>query len=213
MNLNRSELRSAIIGMVIGDGNLTKRWENGNANFQMSHCEKQYEYLMWKKSILDKITQSTVHPTKKEMGGKTYTGYHLSSYRHPIFTKLYNRFYHEGHKVLDEYIVKSITPLSLAILYMDDGCFGKHHAGGKDSFFLCTQSFDYANQLLLKKSLKIKFDLDWNLNKAEKAKDDSYNYRLRLANRKNDQFLDIIRSYVTLIPSMIYKLGSNASTL
>ena len=208
MNLNRNEIKSAIIGMVIGDGCISKRQGRKNAYYQMSHSEKQYEYLLWKQKILNKITSSTIHPTKKEINGKIFKGYHLSTKQHPMFTKLYNRFYYKKIKVLDEYLVKMIIPLTFAIMYMDDGTFGKHHSSGKDSFFLCTQNFDYANQLLLKKSLKIKFDLDWNINKAEKRKDGSYNYRLRLANKRNEEFIDIIKPYVNLVPCMQYKLSS-----
>ena len=211
MNLKGTELKSAIIGMVIGDGCLTKRWENGNANFQMTHCEKQYEYMLWKQKILDNVTGSIICPTTRTINGKTYKGFHLSTNRHPLFTKLHKRFYHDKHKVVDEYLVKMITPLALAIIYMDDGTFGKHHMNGKDSFFICSNNFDYANQLLIIKSFKIKFSLEWNLNKSQVGKDGTYNYRLRLSNRFNDDFLEIIKPYILEVPCMIYKLGSNAN--
>jgi len=211
VNLNREELRSAIIGMVIGDGCLTKRYENGGTYFQCSHTERQLEYLEWKQKILSNIVGSTINKTKKKMNGKEYIGYHLGTKIHPTFTKLHKRFYHKGRKVLDEYLVKKINPLALAIIYMDDGCFGKHHTNGKDSFFLCTQSFDYTNNLFLRKSLKLNFGIEWNINKAEKSKDGSYNYRLRLSNRFNKDFLKIITPYI--IPCMKYKLGSDANQL
>jgi len=161
MNLNRNEIRSAIIGMVLGDGCISLRPERKEANFQMSHCEKQYDYLIWKQKILNKITSSTIQNTSKNMNGKIFKGFHLGTKQHPMFTKLYKRFYHNGVKVVDEYLVKHITPLAFAIWYMDDGCFGNANRKN-DSFFLCTQNFDYSNQLLLKKSLKIKYNLDWN---------------------------------------------------
>lgn len=213
MNLNRNEIRSAIIGMVIGDGCITKRYKNGNAYYQMSHCERQLEYMNWKINIIHKITGGKTHETQKIMNNKIYKGYHFDSNRHPMFTKLYSRFYHKGRKVLDEYLVKHITPLAFAIIYMDDGTFGKHHANGKDSFFLCTQNFSYSDQLLLRKSFKINFGLEWNLNKAKKSKDGTYNYRMRLSNRFNDDFLGIIKPYIKLVPCMNYKLDLNANTL
>jgi hypothetical protein len=213
MNLKGIELKSAIIGMVIGDGSLTKRWKNENAYFQMSHCERQLEYMNWKINIIRNITGGTVHDTQRTINGKIFKGYHFGSNRHPYFTKLHSRFYYHKIKVLDEYLVKMINPLALSIMYMDDGTFGKHHQNGKDSFFLCTNNFDYANQLLLRKSLKINFGIEWNLNKAEKRKDGTYNYRLRLSNRFNDEFLQIILPYVKLVPCMHYKLGSHANTL
>ena len=212
MILKGIELKSAVIGMVIGDGCISYRAGRKNAYYQMNHCDKQYDYLIWKKQILDNITSSSVSKTEKIMNKKRYPGYHLSTRQHPYFTKLYKRFYHNKVKVLDEYLVKMINPLALSIMYMDDGTFGKHHGNGngKDSFYLCTQNFDYANNSLLRKSLKINFDLEWNLNKANKSKDGTYNYRLRLASRCNDKFLNIIRPH--LIPCMQYKLGSKTLT-
>lgn len=213
MNLNNEELRSAVIGMMLGDGCITKRYENGDAYFQMSHTEKQFDYMMFKKSILDNITSSTIHQTEKVLNGKLFKCYHLGTRNHPFFTRLYSRFYHNGRKVVDEYIVKKINPLALAIWFMDDGCSGLNRRTDHENsvFYLCTQSFDYANQLLLKKSLKINFGLDWNINKAEVSSSGSYNYRLRLAQRHNDEFVNIIRQF--LLPSIEYKLGSYANQL
>ena len=213
LNLKGTELKSAIIGMVIGDGCLTKRYKNGQAYFQMNHCEKQLEYMNWKINIIHNITDGKTYETQKILNGKIFKGYHFGSNRHPFFTRLHSRFYHNGRKVLDEYLVKMINPLALAIIYMDDGTFGRHHTHGNDSFFLCTQNFDYANQMLLQKSLKLNFGLEWNINKSEKSKDGTYNYRLRLSTRFNEKFLDIILPYIRLVPCMHYKLGSNVNTL
>lgn len=199
--------------MVLADGNLTKRYKNGNAYFQMNHCEAQLEYMNWKINILQKITGGKSCETQKNMNGKIFKGYHYGSHSHPMFTKLYARFYHKKVKVLDEYLVKHITPLALAIIFMDDGTHSKHRTTYKDTFFLCTQNFDYANNLLLRKSLKLNFGLEWNLNKAEKYKDGTYRYRLRLSNRFNDDFVEIIKPYIKLVPCMHYKLGSYANTL
>jgi len=209
MNLSREELRSAVIGMVLGDGCISKRWKNGEAYFQMTHCVAQYEYMLWKQNILDEITSSKIHPTTRVLNGKTFHGYHLGTLRHPSFTKLYKRFYYDKVKVVDEYLVKKINPLALAIWFMDDGTSGINKdrgVGENRSYYLCTNNFDYANQLLLKKSLKLNFGLDWNINKAGKSKDGTYNYRLRLANRHNEMFIDIIRPYI--IPCMRYKIDS-----
>lgn len=211
MNLNREELRSALVGMILGDGCLTKRWTNGEANFQMSHCEKQYDYMLFKQQILSNITDSKIHPTTKILNGKEFKGFHLSTNRHPFFTSLYNRFYHNGKKVVDEYIVKKINSLALAIWFMDDGTRGqnKHRENENFSYYLCTNNFDYANQLLLKKSLEINFGIYFNINKSEKSKDGTYNYRLRLATKDNEKFIEIIKPFI--IPSMRYKIDSNAN--
>lgn len=203
--------------MVIGDGCLTKRHKNGNAYLQMN-CHN-LEYLLWKRKILQNLTKTAVHPIDytSNLDGRKYRMHHLATHRHPKYTELYKRFYHENKKCLDEYLVKMLTPLSLAIIYMDDGTRGRHGktstSGGakSDSFYLCTQNFDYANNLLLKKSLKINFDLQWNTGRVGRSKKGTVLYRLRLRNKDNDKFIEIIKPYVDQVPSMNYKLGLYAN--
>lgn len=213
MILNKNELKSAIIGMVMGDGCISKyKNKSGsiskNAYYQMNHCEAQYEYLLWKKDILEKVSKCTIYPREfKAPNGKVTQGYYLNTRANPLYNVLYYRFYSYGKKSVDEYLVKMITPLALAIIYMDDGCTGKGYKKywTKETCYLCLDNFDYANLFLIKKSLKIKFDLDWNINKTS----NKY-YQLRLLNKHNEKFFKIIEEYVKQVPSMMYKLGSYA---
>jgi recombination protein RecA len=212
MNLNRHETKSAIIGMVIGDGCLSRhkgRKGNkvGNAFYQMSHSKKQHEYMLWKKNILDKISKCTIWENDKKTPSKTYKMYRLYSRANPVYTKLYNRFYQYGKKSVDEYLLKMITPLALAIIYMDDGCVSTYESkktgAPSETFYLSLNNFDYANLFLIKKCFKLKFDLDWNINKT------SYQfYCLRLPHRQNQKFVDIVFPYIEQVPCMLYKLGS-----
>lgn len=202
--------------MVIGDGCLSKRRGRagniiGNAFLQMTHCKKQYEYMLWKKDIIDPIAKCSIWKNDKydKAKGKTYEAYHLRSKANPVYTKLHERFYKYGRKSVDEYLVKMITPLALAIMYMDDGCCGKAIPENwqKEVFYLCLDNFDYANLFLIKKSLKIKFDLDWNINKTSRKF-----YQLRLLVKHNEKFVNIIKPYVEQVPCMLYKLGSYTET-
>jgi len=218
--LSRQELKSAIIGMVIGDGCLSKKIKNdkNNAYFQMKHCAKQYDYMLWKQKIINQLTKSVITPNNSSGGfskDKIYEGYHLGSRVHPQLTALYNRFYMYEKKSLDEYLLKMITPLALAIIYMDDGTLGAAYPEYwvKEAFFLRLCNFDYANLFLLKKSLKIKFDLDWNINRHSAGKNNKkIYYQLRLLTKHNQMFVDIVKPYIETVPSMLYKLGSYAST-
>ena len=215
MKLTKRELRGAVIGMVIGDGCLSIQRNGKNAYYQMSHGKDQYEYLLWKQSILDNISRSKIYNTShKAPNGKFYDGYHLNTQSNPFYTALCKRFYYRNEdgkriKSLDEYLVKSITPLGLAIMFMDDGCIGKAMPKywTKETFYLCLDNFDYANLFLLKKSLKILFNLEWNINKTAKVY-----YQLRLLNSNNQRFVDIVYPYIKQIPSMLYKLGSYVGT-
>jgi len=221
-NLNREEIRNAIVGMVIGDGCLSRKmgrkgYKVGNAYFQMSHGHKQHDYLLWKKTILENVTNCTVNRNDRKCGfnDKIYEAYHLNSQSNPFYTKLYNRFYYnDSAKSIDEYLVKKIDPLALSIIYMDDGCLGKAMPKyyTKETFYLCLCNFDYANLFLIKKSLKLKYDLDWNINKQSKKPNSDKNYlQLRLLNKHNEKFVEIIKPYVENVECMKYKLGSYAN--
>jgi len=212
--MNRGELKSAVIGMVIGDGCLSKhqKKDTHNAYFQCHHCAEQFLYVMWKKRILDNISKCKIWRNDKvTKDGKVYRGHRLYSRTNPLYTTLYNRFYQVEGKSLDEYIVKMITPLALAIMYMDDGTVAKPGPNVKNkqnSYFLRLCSYDFANLTLVKKSLKIKYDQEWNVIKHGSA--GKTFWQLRLRNKDNDKFIDLIKPYV--IPSMEYKLGSDANT-
>jgi len=213
---NRGEWKSAIVGMVLGDGCLSKKTKNSNVCLQMTHSVQQYEYLLWKKKIIEQVVKANVSLEHNSIGidGKSRDYYHLGTRVHPYFTQLRKRFYHKGIKVVDEYIVKRITPLALAIWYMDDGCLGKAvpQYQTKETFYICCCGFDYANQMLLKKSLKILYDLDFNINKQSlKSKKGKRFYQLRLLNKHNEKFAKIIKPYVEQVPCMTYKLGSYAN--
>jgi recombination protein RecA len=215
--LGTGELKSAIIGMVIGDGCLSSCGKN--AYFQCSHCAAQYDYLLWKKKIVDQIAKCKIYRNDKtdKKTGKVYKTYHMNSLTNPKFTGLYNRFYQvNGKKSLDEYLVKMITPLALAIVYMDDGATQQINPNFKakiNTFFLRLCNFDYANLFLLKKSLKIKYDLDWNIIKHSPGRKYKRTYyQLRLLNKHNDRFIEVVKPYIEYVPCMAYKLGSYANT-
>jgi len=216
MNLSNFETKKAIIGMVIGDGCLSKftgrkGTKVGNAYYQMTHCKAQYEYLLWKKDILEKVAKCTIWENNhKAPNGKECEGYRLRSQSNPTYTRLHSRFYPiNGKKSVDEYLVKMIDPLALAIIFMDDGCISKPMPKyyTKETFTLSLCNFDYANLFLIKKSLKLQFDLEWNINKTSRKY-----YHLRLLNSNNQKFVDIIYPYVSQVPSMMYKLGSYVRT-
>ena len=62
--------------------------------------------------------------------------------------------------------------------------------------------FNYAEQLMLQKCFKIKWDLNWNIHRKGKY------YRLYLKHRDIPRFFDIINKTVDLIPSMKYKTST-----
>jgi len=107
-----------ILGSVMGDGNLSRpiRSSAHSARFRMGHGASQAEYLDWKVSLLENVPHSrTVNAKAAVFADFTPLG-ELSELRDVVYQG-------DGKKHLTWDYLKKLTPLSLAIWYMDDGCF------------------------------------------------------------------------------------------
>ncbi|MNY53507.1 hypothetical protein D3C86_1892700 [compost metagenome] len=83
---------------------------------------------------------------------------------------------------------------------MCDGCLGKNNA--RENSFTTTLNLcrlSYGDQLLLKKTLKDKFDLEWNVVKTNRKY-----FTLRLRSKDFDKFMKGIEPFV--FESFKYKL-------
>lgn len=142
-----------ILGCVLGDGYLRKKT---NAHLQITHSIKQKEYVDWKYQILKDIV---ITPPKAYQGNANRIGYRFFTRSIPELTEFYNTFYQCGKKIIPDNLV--LSPLSLAVLYMDDG--SKTY---RSSYFNC-QQFDLRSQNNLIKSLAM-LGIESRLNKDKK---------------------------------------------
>jgi recombination protein RecA len=113
-----------ILGGVMGDGNLSKpvRTDDESARFRMGHGVKQAAYLDWKASLLGNIPHSRTVNAK----GATFADFtplpELSELRATVYPG-------DGKKHLSWDYLKALTPLALAIWYMDDASFAIRSLG------------------------------------------------------------------------------------
>ena len=107
-----------VLGSLMGDGNLSRpvRRTDHSARFRMGHGAKQAAYLDWKASLLGNIQHSrTVNGKGAIFADFTPLG-ELSELREVVYQG-------DGRKHLTWDYLKALTPLALAIWYMDDGGF------------------------------------------------------------------------------------------
>lgn len=156
--------REIVIGTLLGDAYLQKVGKR-TARLKFEHPEKQKEYIFWKYEELKNYMQeppkkiTRYNPTFK----KTYTYYRCQSFSSPIFGKFRRWFYPDGKKHIPKNIENLLTPLALAVWYMDNGYFYKRD---KDSYIYIPRYSDQEIKLLLS-ALK-KFEL--NPKKVKKGK-------------------------------------------
>ena len=99
----------------MGDGALSPTRSGHAARFRYSHCAKQAAYADWKASLFSNIGSSR---HVRADGVVTYDFQPL-----PELAPLRQGVYVDKKKVFDDDYLKRLSPLSLALWYMDDANF------------------------------------------------------------------------------------------
>jgi hypothetical protein len=175
--------RQLIVGCILGDGYMRKKV---NAHLQITHSLKQKEYVDWKHRVLKDLVIKLPSVYKGNAGR---FGYRFFTKSLSEITSLYDKFYKNGVKVVP--FGFSLTPISLAVWYMDDGSKSRH------ACYLNTQKLDLSSQKNLIEALK-KMGIKSSLNR-----DKSY-YRIYIATTSVPRLCQAIHPYI--VESMRYKL-------
>ena len=112
-----------ILGGLMGDGALSSTRSGHGARFRFGHGAKQVTYADWKASLFANLQ---VARSTNAKGAVFYDAQPL-----PELGELRGAMYGlvRGKKVLSEDYLKLLTPLSLAVWYMDDGCYTERAKG------------------------------------------------------------------------------------
>jgi recombination protein RecA len=105
----------ALRGTLMGDGSLSMNTNGYAARLRYCHAERQTEYADWKASLFANVE---CNRAIRKDGVVTYDFSPL-----PELAELRRSVYTDGKKTFDDDYLKSLTPLSLALWYMDDGGF------------------------------------------------------------------------------------------
>lgn len=193
------EIISIIIGSVLGDSHLEKRKEGVGTRIHFEQCSNNVEYLMWfHKYIAERGYCSTAKPKlhkriRKE--GKIFYHYRINSYTFSSLNWIHEMFYKDGVKIIPQDIEKYLTPLALAIWYMDDGSVSG--LGAK----IATNCFKEEELKEMCKKLKIKYNLNTSIQSGGVKK----GYVLYIKKDSMETLSKIIKEY--MVKSLHYKLN------
>ena len=104
-----------LLGGLMGDGALSPSKSGHGARYRWGHCAKQAEYSDWKASLFANIG------TSRSTNADGVVFHDMKPL--PELAELRRAVYVAGKKVLSEDYLKRLTPLALAVWYMDDGGF------------------------------------------------------------------------------------------
>lgn len=190
-----------IVGSILGDTHVAML--KNNARLEITHSEAQKDFVFWKYHELGKWVTAKPREVRiyDDRYKKTYTQWRFATNTNREFTKFHKMFYKNKVKFIPRNISEIlITPLSLAVWFMDDG--GRRN----DSYglFLNTLSFTVNEHELLQECLNKNFSLETRIHWIQDG------YRLYIPSKHARHFCEIV--YPHLIPSMYYKLSFNPVT-
>jgi recombination protein RecA len=189
-----------VLGSLMGDGNLSPSRNGVGTRFRLGHGPKQVAYLDYKASLFANIAQSR----SERANGSV----HLDLTPLPELSELRAAVYFgDGKKHLSEEYLKALTPLALAVWYMDDGCFTvrskglqERTAGGSGRIEICVDAMTIGTRDRLVDYLRDTHGLDVKLvTRGKRAQQ-----VIQFTTEASARFQELIAPYVH--PSMADKL-------
>jgi len=232
---SKYDFNCAVIGMLLGDGCFNrfklikgpeKKSKKGplwnRTELRITHKEDSKEYLDWKIELIKAYVDNvSIYNTIKKMGTKIFKGYDAYIKHRKNFHYIYKDFYIGGKpsinnrisgakKIVKKSILNRLSPLSIAIWYMDDGSLHTYKRGEFTYRTVClhTDGFTKDECNMISEYFCKKFNIKFNVNHngmIDKFKD--YGYKLR-CHKKEDvsTFIDVVKFFVEDVECMNYKL-------
>lgn len=178
--------RSILIGSLLGDARLECRSKRGTARLRIHQSDRQKDLVFWKyahfKSWVKKKPWKTAWVDSRN--GKTYHSWFFHTQTSSLFAPWHTLFYPKGSKILPKPLDQYLDPLTLAVWFMDDGCFQQH------CLILNTQSFSVDEHTILQELFKREYGIQTGIQK------DRRNVRLYFGKSSRKKLLSVIQPFL-----------------
>ena len=197
------QTKELILGSILGDGSLCVHKPYRNARFSFRHSVHQEEYFFWKMSQLKEISSEKCWWRQ----GKNGLGDAMLRYQSlalPRLSELYGMTHERGKLTIRRKWLNTLTPLSLAVWWLDDGSI---IANGRKGVF-CTESFSYKEQKILARYLLTVWGVKVSIGKIVRLRSEVARTYYRLWFRSTQElkkFLLIILPFIK-VPSVLPKV-------
>lgn len=176
--------KAIILGGIHGDGNI-----HPDGFFRVTHGEKQVEYLKWMVEGLGFLVQSGME-VKSRISKPPFSQLRTFTTKtvvHPWIKDLRNQIYRQGKKRIDRLVLSEITPLALAVWYMDDGSINRTYG----VITIATNGFVVDDVKAIVEWLSSSFGIPSVL---EKRRSDTW--AIRINRTKARAFLEIVSPHI-----------------
>ncbi len=188
------------LGGLMGDSALSPDTNGHAARLRWGHGVEQKAYGDWKASLFDNVEVSKSQSSKDACFYDLEPLAELNELRRVVYMG-------DGRKTITSEYLKALTPLALAIWYMDDGTFTlrskgrqRRTGGGSGRVEICVEGLSEGSRQRVLGYLRDEFGLDVRI-RLVGARNVSF---LCFSTASTARFLEIVAPYVH--PSMEYKL-------
>lgn len=181
--------KEVILGSLLGDGSLKIHTPYKNPRFSFRHSAQQRDYFFWKVSQLKEISSDKCwwEQEKNGFGGAMLRYQSVAS---EALMELYNLTHEKsGRLVIWRKWLNKLTPLSLAIWWLDDGSLIVNGRRG----VICTDPFSYEEQKLLARYLVVVWDIDVHIGKITRVYKGITKEYFRLWIRSSEELQKLMR--------------------
>ena len=196
------DIISIIMGSTLGDTQLEKRNKGIGTRIIFEQSNKNVEYLMWFHNYLasrgycsNQLPKLNIRIKKK---GEVFYSYRINSYTYSNFNWIHEMFYksvdNKFIKIVPMNIEKYLTPLALAIWFMDN------EFNLNKGIRIANNCFTFEEICFLCEVLKIKYNITATPNKC------GQNFIIYIHVNSMFLFSKIIKPY--MLPSLYYKLDN-----
>lgn len=189
------EQREIIVGLLLGDGHLETQNKGRTFRLKVEHAISQKDYVDWLYQKFQNMVLTEPQIKEQTIGDKVYQKYWFSTISIGSLRFYSQLFYVKHKKVVPKIIDKLVTPLSLAVWFMDDGSLKSKYNKAR---VINTQSFDDISLKRLQDMLLKKFHIQTTLRMQPEGK------QIYIPSAEAEKFVQVIRPYI--IPSMEYKI-------
>ena len=185
--------RELIVGLLLGDGHLETFNGGRTYRLKVEHGAAQREYLEWLAKEFQESLLSGWYEKRK--GEKMVYGFTTMS--HPALRFFGAQFYSDNKKRVPPLMKRLLSPLSLAIWFLDDGSAksSKHRS-------LVIHSLGYTKKdLLIMQDALRRFGIESALHKQRNS-----SFRLYLPYASSLIIEQFVRPILDAVPSLAYKV-------
>jgi recombination protein RecA len=183
------------VGTLLGDGHLETQTRGNTYRLRVEHSEKQKEYLFW---LYNEFKEWVPQEPKRKVRADGRVSYEMVTVNHGAFRFYAHQFYVDGKKKIPVLLAKMLTPLGLAIWYMDDGSI---KSSRHNTFNIHTLGYAKHDLERVRKIFKDSFGIATALHSQKHT-----SWRLYIPSESSVLFTSLVYPTMKLIPSMLYKL-------